>query len=162
LAGRGPAWNCESASRAAELVVVVLVLALDGSAVAANAPPYRDAEAPPGARPVVQRDSGAAAAAKVFLELDSPAERTIRLEAARYGPPDARAKLPMLAASAPPELLLAKAAADPTISGPDEVWEQGEPERDPCVWEDAAEQLRPRTVAVSRAQVCCEAVLQLY
>lgn len=162
LAGRGPAWNCESASRAAELAVVVLVLALDGSAVAAGAPPCRDAEVPRGARPVVQPDSGAAAGAEVFLELGSPADGTIRLEAARYGPPDARAELPTLVASAPPELLVAKAAADPTRSGPDEAWEPGEPERDQCVWVDAAEQRQSRTVAVSRAQVCCEAVLQLY
>ena len=107
LAGLGPAWNCESASRAAELAVVVLVLAPDGSAVAAGAPPYRDAEAPRGARPVVQRDSGAAAGAEAFLELGWPAERTIRLEAARCGPPDARAKLPTLAARAPKELPVA-------------------------------------------------------
>ena len=98
----------------------------------------------------------------VFPELDWPTERSIRPKTARYGPPDGRAKLPTLAAWARPELPLVKAAADPTRSGQDEAWEPGEPERDQCVSADAAEQRHSRTAAVSRAQVCCEAVLQLY
>jgi len=77
-------------------------------------------------------------------------------------PLDVQAKLPTLAASAPTELEGAKAAADPIISGPDEAWEPGEPEPDQCVWGDAAGQRQSQTVAVSRAQVCCEAFLQLY
>ncbi len=44
----------------------------DGSAVAAGAPPCRGAEARRDARPAVQRDSGAAADAEVFLELATP------------------------------------------------------------------------------------------
>ena len=53
------------------------------------------------------------------------------------------------AAWMPREWEPARAAADPTKSGPGEAWEPDEPEPDPCATGDAAEQRRQRTTAAA-------------
>jgi hypothetical protein len=174
--GREPEWSCASACRAAA-PAAELVQEPDGSAVAAGAPPYRGAEARWGARPVVRRDWGAAAGAKASQELATLTARMARQARARMQMPGERtfrSERTEQAAGAPcgpwagpgsaaarerRGWATARVAGGPTEFDQAAGSEPGALELDRCVWADAAARRRRATMAASKAQACCVAVL---